>query len=242
MRTAGRGRGLARVLPRQSDPVRSAFGKTRRGGRARGLQQHRRAVGDRPPVQPDRWSPSTTARRVRSRPRRRRHCGDHVLHQHLQPVRSWSGAALLAKKAVEAGLSSASRGSRPRWRRAARSSSTTTSAAGLTPYLDKLGFNLVGFGCTTCIGNSGPLFPEIIGSRQWTRTISRSFRCCPGNRNFEGRINPDVKMNYLASPPLVVAYALAGTMDLRHGPPSRWAAGSDGNPGLPGVTCGRRKS
>ncbi len=79
------------------------------------------------------------------------------------------------------------------------------------PYLEKLGFYLVGYGCTTCIGNSGPLPEE----------ISKAINDCDlsvaavlsGNRNFEGRINPDVKMNYLASPPLVIAYALGGTMD-----------------------------
>jgi aconitate hydratase len=83
--------------------------------------------------------------------------------------------------------------------------------AGLTPYLDKLGFELVGFGCTTCIGNSGPLLPGISdavaeGGLAVVSVLS-------GNRNFEGRINPDVRMNYLASPPLVVAYAIAGSMD-----------------------------
>ncbi|MCG7426475.1 aconitate hydratase AcnA [Helcobacillus sp. ACRRO] len=83
--------------------------------------------------------------------------------------------------------------------------------AGLWPYLEQLGFHLVGYGCTTCIGNSGPLAPEISeaiaeGDLAVTSVLS-------GNRNFEGRINPDVKMNYLASPPLVIAYALAGTMD-----------------------------
>ena len=84
--------------------------------------------------------------------------------------------------------------------------------AGLTPYLDKLGFNLVGYGCTTCIGNSGPLRPEIsaaINDNGLAVTAVLS-----GNRNFEGRISGDVRMNYLASPPLVVAYALAGTMDV----------------------------
>ena len=83
--------------------------------------------------------------------------------------------------------------------------------AGLTKYLDELGFYLVGYGCTTCIGNSGPLDPaisEAINEHDLAITSVLS-----GNRNFEGRINPDVKMNYLASPPLVVAYALAGTMD-----------------------------
>jgi aconitate hydratase len=84
--------------------------------------------------------------------------------------------------------------------------------AGLTEYLDALGFNLVGYGCTTCIGNSGPLPEEIsdvVGAEDLAVVSVLS-----GNRNFEGRINPDVKMNYLASPPLCVAYALAGTMDI----------------------------
>jgi aconitate hydratase A / 2-methylisocitrate dehydratase len=84
--------------------------------------------------------------------------------------------------------------------------------AGLDEYLDELGFNLVGYGCTTCIGNSGPLPQEIsdvVGAEDLAVVSVLS-----GNRNFEGRINPDVKMNYLASPPLCVAYALAGTMDI----------------------------
>ena len=80
------------------------------------------------------------------------------------------------------------------------------------PYLDKLGFNLVGYGCTTCIGNSGPLPEEV--SAAVNEADLAVVSVLSGNRNFEGRINPDVKMNYLASPPLVVAYALAGTMDL----------------------------
>ncbi|HXY44657.1 MAG TPA: aconitate hydratase AcnA [Acidimicrobiales bacterium] len=84
--------------------------------------------------------------------------------------------------------------------------------AGLTDPLEQLGFSLVGFGCTTCIGNSGPLLPEI------SEAINANTLACvavlSGNRNFEGRIHPDVRMNYLASPPLVVAYALAGTMDI----------------------------
>ena len=84
--------------------------------------------------------------------------------------------------------------------------------AGLDEYLDELGFNLVGYGCTTCIGNSGPLPQEIsdvVGAEDLAVVSVLS-----GNRNFEGRINPDVKMNFLASPPLVVAYALAGTVDI----------------------------
>jgi aconitate hydratase len=84
--------------------------------------------------------------------------------------------------------------------------------AGLTPYLEKLRFNVVGFGCTTCIGNSGPLLPEISAAVNDNDLAVVSV--LSGNRNFEGRINPDVRMNYLASPPLVVAYALAGTMDI----------------------------
>jgi aconitate hydratase len=84
--------------------------------------------------------------------------------------------------------------------------------AGLTPYLDKLGFNLVGYGCTTCIGNSGPLMEPV--SAAVNEADLAVVSVLSGNRNFEGRINPDVKMNYLASPPLVVAYALAGSMDV----------------------------
>ncbi len=84
--------------------------------------------------------------------------------------------------------------------------------AGLVPYLDKLGFNLVGYGCTTCIGNSGPLPDEV--SAAVNEADLAVVSVLSGNRNFEGRINPDIKMNYLASPPLVVAYAIAGTMDL----------------------------
>jgi aconitate hydratase len=120
------------------------------------------------------------------------------------------GAALLAKKAVEKGLTS-----KP-WVKTsmAPGSKVVTDyyeRAGLWPYLDKLGFNLVGYGCTTCIGNSGPLPEEI--SHAVNEADLAVVAVLSGNRNFEGRINPDVKMNYLASPPLVIAYALAGTMD-----------------------------
>ena len=120
------------------------------------------------------------------------------------------GAALLAKKAVERGLTG-----KP-WVKTtlAPGSKVVTDyydAAGLQPYLDKLGFNLVGYGCTTCIGNSGPLPAEVSAAVNAADLAVVSV--LSGNRNFEGRINPDVKMNYLASPPLVVAYALAGTMD-----------------------------
>ena len=121
------------------------------------------------------------------------------------------GAALLAKKAVEAGLS------RKPWVKTTLAPGSKVvmdyyERAGLTPYLEKLGFNLVGYGCTTCIGNSGPL-PETISAAVEANDLS-VVSVLSGNRNFEGRINSDVKMNYLASPPLVVAYALAGTMDI----------------------------
>jgi aconitate hydratase len=121
------------------------------------------------------------------------------------------GAALLAKKAVEKGLA------RKPWVKTTLAPGSKVvmdyyERAGLIPYLDKLGFNLVGYGCTTCIGNSGPLPPEI--SAAVNDNDLSVVSVLSGNRNFEGRINPDVKMNYLASPPLVVAYALAGTMDL----------------------------
>jgi aconitate hydratase len=121
------------------------------------------------------------------------------------------GAALLAKKAVERGLA------RKPWVKTtlAPGSKVVTDyydKAGLTPYLEKLGFDLVGYGCTTCIGNSGPL-PEPISAAVNEADLA-VVSVLSGNRNFEGRINPDVKMNYLASPPLVVAYALAGSMDV----------------------------
>ena len=96
--------------------------------------------------------------------------------------------------------------------RARRSSSTTSTGPGSSPTWPSSGFDVVGFGCTTCIGNSGPLPPPIAQAAEEHGLALVSV--LSGNRNFEGRINPDVRMNYLASPPLVVAYALAGTMDL----------------------------
>ena len=120
------------------------------------------------------------------------------------------GAALLARNAVEKGLTS-----KPWVKTTMAPGSQVVSdyydKAGLWPYLEKLGFYLVGYGCTTCIGNSGPL-PEEISKAVNDADLSVA-AVLSGNRNFEGRINPDVKMNYLASPPLVIAYALAGTMD-----------------------------
>jgi aconitate hydratase len=121
------------------------------------------------------------------------------------------GAALLAKNAVERGLVS-----KP-WVKTTLAPGSKVvmdyyEKAELTPYLEKLGFYLVGYGCTTCIGNSGPL-PEPV-SQAVNEADLAVVSVLSGNRNFEGRINPDVKMNYLASPPLVIAYALAGSMDV----------------------------
>jgi aconitate hydratase len=121
------------------------------------------------------------------------------------------GAGLLARNAVQRGLR------RQPWVKTSLAPGSTVvtgylEKAGLTEYLDQLQFNLVGYGCTTCIGNSGPLPPEISAAVE-----EKDLAVCAvlsGNRNFEGRINQDVKANYLASPPLVVAYALAGRMDL----------------------------
>lgn len=120
------------------------------------------------------------------------------------------GAGLLAKKAVEKGLT------RKPWVKTslAPGSKVVTNyydKSGLTPYLEKLGYHLVGYGCTTCIGNSGPIIEEVSAAVNEHDLAVASV--LSGNRNFEGRINPDVKMNYLASPPLVIAYSLAGTMD-----------------------------
>ena len=135
-------------------------------------------------------------------------------------------AGLLAKAAVERGLSS-----KP-WVKTtlAPGSRVVTDyyeKAGLNPYLDKLGFNTVGYGCTTCIGNSGPL-PEEVSAAVNEGDLA-VVSVLSGNRNFEGRLNPDIKMNYLASPPLVVAYALAGTMDLDL-TTEPLGTGTDGNP------------
>jgi aconitate hydratase A / 2-methylisocitrate dehydratase len=121
------------------------------------------------------------------------------------------GAGLLAKKAVERGLE------RKPWVKSslAPGSRVVTDyydQAGLTPYLEELGFHTVGYGCTTCIGNSGPLPDSISGAVEEGDLVVCSV--LSGNRNFEARIHPEVKANYLASPPLVVAYALAGRMDL----------------------------
>ena len=121
------------------------------------------------------------------------------------------GAGLLAKKAVERGLRV------PSYVKTSLAPGSTVvtrylETAGLTPYLDQLGFNLVGYGCTTCIGNSGPLPEEVVQAIDEGDLVAAAV--LSGNRNFEGRINPHVRANYLASPPLVVAYALAGSVDV----------------------------
>jgi aconitate hydratase len=121
------------------------------------------------------------------------------------------GAGLLAKKAVEKGLSV-----EPHVKTSLAPGSKVVTeylqTSGLLPYLEKLRFNLVGYGCTTCIGNSGPLPEKISEAIEENDLVVAAV--LSGNRNFEGRINPDVRANYLASPPLVVAYALAGTVDI----------------------------
>ena len=121
------------------------------------------------------------------------------------------GAALVAKKAVERGMT------RKPWVKTslAPGSQVVTdyyAKSGLGQYLDTIGFNLVGYGCVTCIGNTGPLIPEV--SDAVNEHDLAAAAVLSGNRNFEGRISPDVKMNYLASPMLVIIYALAGTMDI----------------------------
>jgi aconitate hydratase len=121
------------------------------------------------------------------------------------------GAGLLAKKAVERGITT-----KPWVKTSTAPGSRVVTqyleAGGVTPYLEKLGFHIVGYGCTTCIGNSGPL-PEEIASQVEEKDLA-VVSVLSGNRNFEGRIHPLVKASYLASPPLVVAYALAGTIDI----------------------------
>jgi aconitate hydratase len=135
-------------------------------------------------------------------------------------------AGLLARNAVEKGLAA-----KPWVKTSLAPGSQVVAAyldkAGLQPYLDKVGFNVVGFGCTTCIGNSGPLKPEISKAINDNGIVAAAV--LSGNRNFEGRVSPDVQANYLASPPLVVAYALAGsvTRDLTSEP---LGMGKDGQP------------
>lgn len=136
------------------------------------------------------------------------------------------GAGLVAKKAVELGLTPP-----PHVKTSLAPGSKVVTGylvdSGLQPYLDQIGFNTVGYGCTTCIGNSGPLRPEIEKTIAENDLLATSV--LSGNRNFEGRIHPLVKANYLASPPLVVAYALAGTVniDLKNDPIAKDKDGND---------------
>src|SRR5204863_8092349 len=121
------------------------------------------------------------------------------------------GAGLLAKKAVERGLRT------PPWVKTSlapgsRAVTGYLEKAGLTPYLNELRFDLVGYGCTTCIGNSGPLAEPIAKAIDDNGLVAAAV--LSGNRNFEGRIHPQIRASYLASPPLVVAYALAGRIDV----------------------------
>ena len=139
------------------------------------------------------------------------------------------GAGLLARKAVAKGLTV-----KP-WVKTSLAPGSQVVAeyldkSGLQKDLDKLGYNLVGFGCTTCIGNSGPLAPEISKTINDKDLVAAAV--LSGNRNFEGRVNADVRANYLASPPLVVAYALAGSMysDLRQAAARPRQEGQEGLP------------
>ena len=170
---------------------------------------------------PSRWT-RNSARRPRwtsafrsrgatyARQRRRGDRGDHVLHQHVEPERDDRGGAARQQggregphgQAVGEDLAGAGLASRRRILREVR----------IAEVLDALGFNLVGFGCTTCIGNSGPLPEEISEAINKNDLVAAAV--LSGNRNFEGRVNADVRANYLASPPLVVAYAIAGSMQI----------------------------
>ena len=181
--------------------------------RGRIAARHRHGVGRTDPRCADRSAQDGQGRRrgVRAARRLGRDRLDHLLHEHLQPLRDdrrGAGGAQGARtgpdpQAMGQDLARAGgrRWFRPIWRpRACRED------------LDAIGFNLVGYGCTTCIGNSGPLQPEISKAISDNDLIATSV--LSGNRNFEGRISPDVRANYLASPPLVVAYALAGDMNI----------------------------
>ncbi len=202
-----------RGRPLDGRPEASRGPRRPRGGGRRlrrchgeGLQEGRR---DEPPRQ-------GRGQGLHPRPWRRGHRRHHLLHQHLEP-----GGALrrgsLARNAIAKGLKT-----KP-WVKTSLAPGSQVVAeylanSGLQKDLDKLGFNLVGFGCTTCIGNSGPLPAEISKAINDSGLIASAV--LSGNRNFEGRVSPDVQANYLASPPLVVAYALAGsvTMDLTKEP------------------------
>ena len=208
------------ALPTMQVPPKPAKARAPRGGARQGVAaEHRRggAVG--------RGGRRSGARRARSR--RRRHRRDHELHEHVEserddrrrPRREEGGREGADAQAVGEEQPGAGLEGRHRVSRRGRAS---------TPYLDQLGFNLVGYGCTTCIGNSGPLPDEVSAVIREKNLVVCSV--LSGNRNFEGRIQQDVRANYLASPPLVVAYALAGwiTKDLTTEPLGEDQAGKPG--------------
>ena len=182
------------------------------------VQAGRRAVAARYKVEGD---------ELRPRPRRRRDRRDHLLHQHLQPERDDRRRPARAQRGRQGPDGQAVGQDLARARQPGRRR-TICKEADLQKPLDKLGFNIVGFGCTTCIGNSGPLAPEISATIAKHDLVAAAV--LSGNRNFEGRVNPDVRANYLASPPLVVAYALAGSMqvDLTNEPLGTRQAGQAG--------------
>ncbi|MDP9441778.1 MAG: aconitate hydratase AcnA, partial [Actinomycetota bacterium] len=199
---------VAQTFP-ASDPVAAAEGVTARG------EPDPQAASPAPPADEDRPVARVPVRLADGTTFELDH--GHVVIAAITSCTNTSnpyvmlGAGLLARKAVEKGLDV-----KPWVKTSLAPGSKVVSdyyeKAGLTPYLDKLRFNVVGYGCTTCIGNSGPLLPEI--SEAVEKAGLAVCAVLSGNRNFEGRINSDVRMNYLASPPLVVAYALAGTMDI----------------------------
>ena len=232
-RPVGR-RGGRGVLPGQRP------GRARRPVRGRGRRTGRCSPPPRAPTA-GRAKPVTghpRRRRVlRARPRRRRDRLDHLLHQHVQPVGDARRRAA-GQERRRPGPRGQAVGEDRRWRPARKVVTDYYEKAGLWPYLEKLGYHLVGYGCTTCIGNSGPLPEEI--SAAVNEADLTVVSVLSGNRNFEGRINPDVKMNYLASPAAGDRLRARRHDGLRLRRPSRWAPDPDGSRGLPAATSGRR--
>ena len=212
----------SRSRSRSRPPTRPRTLVRQRRWRA-GRLAHRGRGGGRQAEQPDPGDPRR--RGLRARPRRGRDRRDHLVHQHVQPVGD-------ARRRAAGEEGRRARPARKPWVKTTLAPGSKVvmdyyERAGLLPYLEKLGFHLVGYGCTTCIGNSGPLQDEI--SAAVNEADLAVVSVLSGNRNFEGRINPDIKMNYLASPPLVVAYALAGSMD-KDITTEPLGTGSDGKP------------
>ena len=207
-RAAGEGAGQLPRQPRwpadrqpQGERRPRSSASTRKAATSRRPNTWRRARAEDPHPRPG----------LRAHRRLGRHRGDHVVHQHVQPggdARRGPARAQGRRARPQAqAVGEDRRSARARW-----SSPTTCSKAGVLADLEKLGFYVVGYGCTTCIGNSGPLPDEVSQGIAENDLVVASV--LSGNRNFEGRVHPEVKMNYLASPPLVVAYALAGTVDI----------------------------